>query len=72
MIVFKRVFVMLLMLASGLCYAAEGLFPRPTVMAVPHKATRAPDFNFSNLHGGSLKSSDTKGKVVVIRFWATW
>ena len=61
-----------LLVYGHVAYAAEGLFPKPTVMAAPAKPTKAPDFNFANLHGGTLKSADTKGKVVVIRFWATW
>ena len=52
--------------------AADGLFPKPTVMSAPATPAKAPDFEFANLHGGTLKSSDLKGKVVVIRFWATW
>ncbi len=56
----------------GAAQAAEGLFPNPTVMAPPQKPTRIPEFDFANLHGGSLKSSELKGKVIIIRFWATW
>ena len=52
--------------------AADGLFPHATVMAPPAKPTKLPDFDFANLHGGALKSSEMKGKVVIIRFWATW
>ena len=63
-------------LAAGACFAvahaAEGLFPNDTVMAPPPQPTRMPAFDFVNLHGGTLKSSDLKGKVIVIRFWATW
>jgi cytochrome oxidase Cu insertion factor (SCO1/SenC/PrrC family) len=53
-------------------HAAEGLFPAPTVMAPPPQPTKLPDFEFTNLQGGTLKSSEMKGKVVIIRFWATW
>src|SRR5262245_58408904 len=31
-----------------------------------------PEFVLARLDGGSLKSSDLKGKVTVIDFWATW
>jgi thiol-disulfide isomerase/thioredoxin len=31
-----------------------------------------PEFDLARLDGGSLKSSDLKGKVTVIDFWATW
>jgi len=53
-------------------HAAEGLFPNPTVMAPPPQPMKLPEFEFANLVGGTLKSSEMKGKVIVIRFWATW
>ncbi len=70
------VWVLILALGAVACFsvahAAEGLFPNPTVLAPPAKPTKMPDFDFANLHGGALKSSELKGKVIVIRFWATW
>lgn len=57
---------------ANAAYAAEGLFPNPTAMSAPSQPTKMPEFNFANLHGGTLKSSELKGKVIVIRFWATW
>lgn len=56
----------------AVAHAAEGLFPNPTAMAAPSQPTKMPEFDFANLHGGALKSSALKGKVIVIRFWATW
>jgi cytochrome oxidase Cu insertion factor (SCO1/SenC/PrrC family) len=53
-------------------YAAEGLFPGATVMAAPQQPTKLPDFELPNVNGGTLKSADMKGKVIIIRFWATW
>jgi cytochrome c biogenesis protein CcmG, thiol:disulfide interchange protein DsbE len=32
----------------------------------------APEFDLEKVTGGRLKSSDLKGKVVVVDFWATW
>ena len=61
-----------LFLTAHLALAAESLFPRPTALSAPAAPSRAPDMDLSNLHGGTLKSADTKGKVVIIRFWATW
>ena len=52
--------------------AADGLFPSATELKAPAQAAKLPDFEFANLNGGTLKSSEMKGKVVVIRFWATW
>jgi hypothetical protein len=59
-------------LASINAHAAEGLFPKPTVMAAPAIPTPAPEFVFANVRGGALKLADMKGKVVVIRYWAMW
>ncbi len=53
-------------------HAAEGLFPNTTVMAAPSQPAKLPAFEFANLHGGVLNSPALKGKVIVIRFWATW
>jgi len=32
----------------------------------------APDFTVKMLDGSSFKLSDTKGKIVLLNFWATW
>jgi cytochrome oxidase Cu insertion factor (SCO1/SenC/PrrC family) len=56
----------------AVAHAAEGLFPNTTSLAPPAQPTKLPAFEFANLHGGALKSADMKGKVIVIRFWATW
>jgi thiol-disulfide isomerase/thioredoxin len=32
----------------------------------------APEFDLVNVAGGTMKSSDIKGKVAIIDFWATW
>lgn len=31
-----------------------------------------PEFNLENIHGGMVNSSDLKGKVLVLDFWASW
>ena len=33
---------------------------------------KAPEFDLETLGGGSIRSADLKGKVVVLDFWATW
>ena len=59
-------------MSRSAAHAAGGLFPNPTVMAPPPQPTKLPPFDFANLHGGTLKSAELKGKVIIIRFWATW
>lgn len=39
--------------------------------SLPQKSM-APDFDLEKVAGGTLKSSDLKGKVTVVDFWATW
>lgn len=34
--------------------------------------SRLPDFEFKLLDGTAVKSSDLKGKIVVVEFWGTW
>ena len=70
------VWLLIVALGASACFAvahaAEGLFPGTTVLAAPAQPTKMPAFDFANLHGGTLKSAELKGKVIVIRFWATW
>ena len=73
------VWVVVVALCVAACYAvshaahaADSLFPGATKLSVPAQAAKLPAFDFTNLHGGTLKSSELKGKVLVIRFWATW
>lgn len=73
---FKHFFV-LIMLAAWYVLAVPvsaqpGPFSGPTKLVAPAVATKVPDFEFANINGGRLKSSDMKGKVIIIRFWATW
>jgi thiol-disulfide isomerase/thioredoxin len=32
----------------------------------------APEFDLQKVSGGSLRSADLRGKVVIVDFWATW
>jgi peroxiredoxin len=34
--------------------------------------TPMPTFNLPSVHGKTFDSSTLRGKVVVVRFWATW
>lgn len=73
---FKQFFISfiagVLCLMGSAALAQQGPFPRNTVLAAPPSPTKVPDFEFANLNGGTLKSSEMKGKVIIIRFWATW
>lgn len=73
---FSRAAYVVWLLSAGIwgagAYAAEGLFPQTTVIAPPQQPMKLPEFELPNLKGGTLKSADMKGKVIIIRFWATW
>jgi thiol-disulfide isomerase/thioredoxin len=43
-----------------------------TAIAAGEIGSRLPAFAVTDLQGGSLSSSDLRGKVVLINFWATW
>jgi thiol-disulfide isomerase/thioredoxin len=38
----------------------------------PAPIGKAPEFNLERISGGTLRSDDLKGKVLVVDFWATW
>lgn len=51
--------------------AAEPL-PLPPGLAAPASATAMPTFELPDPQGEALRSATLQGKVVVVRFWATW
>lgn len=57
-------------LAAGTPWALVHAAPAE-VAATPEKA-KAPDWELTDLEGQPLRSSDFKGKVLVVDFWATW
>ena len=46
--------------------------PKATTIAAGEIGSPLPDFNLTDLRGHNISSSDLKGKVVLIDFWATW
>jgi cytochrome oxidase Cu insertion factor (SCO1/SenC/PrrC family) len=48
-------------------FALEAFRPLP-----PGNQRPAPAFTLPDHHGAPLHSTDLHGKVVVVRFWATW
>jgi peroxiredoxin len=50
--------------------------PKPAAPAVERKliavGAKAPDFTIEKFEGGSTKLSSYLGKVVILKFWATW
>jgi cytochrome c biogenesis protein CcmG/thiol:disulfide interchange protein DsbE len=50
------------MVAVALTFSAVGV----------DKGSKAPDWELKDVNGKAVKSSDFKGKVVLLDFWATW
>jgi cytochrome oxidase Cu insertion factor (SCO1/SenC/PrrC family) len=51
--------------------AADQLTP-PSGLALPNPAASMPAFELPTPQGDTFRSAALQGKVVVIRFWATW
>ena len=62
---------MLLTLSPLSLYAAEQPNP-PEGLTAPSPATSMPVFELPDANGETVHSADLQGKVVVVRFWATW
>ena len=62
---------MLLTLGSLLTRAA-GSPTLPEGLATPGQSTSMPVFELPDANGETVRSADLQGKVVVVRFWATW
>jgi thiol-disulfide isomerase/thioredoxin len=46
--------------------------PEKTAIAAGEIGSRLPDFSVKDLQGHALSSTDLRGKVVLVDFWATW
>jgi|SRR5271156_1449387 len=46
--------------------------PKEEVIAAGEIGSRLPEFSIKDLQGKEISSSDLRGKVVLVDFWATW
>src|SRR5437763_15139904 len=53
-------------------HSASPLQPRNDVIAAGNIGSRLPDFSMKDLQGRDISSTDLRGRVVLIDFWATW
>jgi cytochrome oxidase Cu insertion factor (SCO1/SenC/PrrC family) len=44
----------------------------PEGLTAPSSSTSMPVFELPDANGATVRSADLEGKVVVVRFWATW
>lgn len=61
----------LALVAAVFNVAAADLEP-PAGLSAPAKPTHLPAFNLPTAAGGTVRSEELRGKVVIARFWATW
>jgi cytochrome oxidase Cu insertion factor (SCO1/SenC/PrrC family) len=64
--------VMGLTLGSMSASGAELSLPPPKGLVSNAPPTPIPAFSLATLDGTTMRSADLQGKVVVVRFWATW
>jgi cytochrome oxidase Cu insertion factor (SCO1/SenC/PrrC family) len=61
------------LLCSGLCGVMAGAAPLTGFQALPSaQQVPAPVFTLPDHRGTPVSSADMRGKLVVVRFWATW
>jgi len=53
-------------------HSASPTQPPHQSVAAGEIGSRLPDFLVTDLHGHSLSSSELRGKVLLVDFWATW
>jgi thiol-disulfide isomerase/thioredoxin len=66
----KTVFVLLVALFG--CTSEISTTDAPLPDAAKRNLKPAPEFELENVAGGKMKSSDIKGKIAIVDFWATW
>jgi len=72
----KQLWLFLILAAGGLvgCNAHSASPAQQTKAVLPtgEIGSRLPEFSATDLQGRPLSSSDLRGKVVLVDFWATW
>jgi thiol-disulfide isomerase/thioredoxin len=72
----KKRSLLLTLAAVGLAgcnqHPASPAFPKENVITAGEIGSRLPAFSAKDLQGHQVSSSDLRGKVVLIDFWATW
>ena len=71
---YLRLFLLLgiLLTLSPLSLRASEQPNLPEGLTVPSPSTSMPMFALPDANGETVRSADLQGKVVVVRFWATW
>jgi len=69
-----RLFLLLgiLFTLSPLSTHVAGSATLPEGLAAPGQSTPMPAFELPDANGETIRAADLQGKVIVVRFWATW
>jgi cytochrome c biogenesis protein CcmG, thiol:disulfide interchange protein DsbE len=67
----KKALAILIVVFLAGCGSNEPTSDTPAPAGQQQKSM-APEFELARVEGGTLKSSDLRGKVVIVDFWATW
>ena len=57
---------------GGLPAQAADPLPLPAGLTAPPQPTRLPTFSLPDVHGTTVQETALHGKVVIVRFWASW
>lgn len=77
----KLTIVLLILVASGLCFALLEYKQRNSVdialevaaeLPLPHARIIAPDFSLPDLKGNIVSLSKFRGSVILLGFWTSW
>ena len=66
----KKALIILIFVILAGCGSNQPAGDSPAPVSQPK--SMAPEFELARVDGGTLKSADLKGKVVIVDFWATW
>ncbi len=72
MVAWRKLLIPIIPLLFLIGVLAYGLTKDPKEIASPLVGREAPDFTIDLFDAGRLSLSDTRGKVVVVNFWASW
>ena len=69
-----RLFLVLgiLLTLSSLPTHAAGSPTLPEGLVAPNQSPSMPEFELPDANGETIRSAALQGKIVVVRFWATW
>jgi hypothetical protein len=59
-------------LAAATSHSSAADLAPPAGLSAPSQLKPIPAFNLQTVAGGILRSDDLRGKIVIVRFWATW